>query len=232
MNDEITKAPKKKKDKNMNRYFGNNLATVFYVLSFAMMAIGLVGVFLGYFYFYAGCLALIGVVLFFITVRMKITDKDYDEVMSRSVSQYKEKYLEDKMINRKKVEPETVDLFYGYLFDQAGLKRKLGKDGKMRSSRYYITAVRVNRTGFLISYSEYDTLTGDESHQFIYAEPENDVSLERPREKPALGDSRYVIHIGGEKEETVLVFHLPDDALADEKLKAIEDLKKEQTKQE
>lgn len=218
----------KKKDRNMSRYFGNNLATVLYIVSIAMIVVGLLGVFFRYFILYAGILAVLGIVLFFITVRLKITDSDYDGVVNASVDSYRGKHLSDVIINRKKADPESFDLFTGYLYDRPGTLRKQGKDGKMRSSRYYITALKANRAGFIVSSSEYDTLTGDESHRLVHAEPGVSFTLEHPADK-LLGDRRYVLRFADDGAEPDFVFHLPDDALADEKVKAIEELREPKT---
>ena len=211
----------KSKKKNIERYFGNNLATVFYLISGFLIAGGLVGIFFRFYIVPCAAVTIVGIVLFFITFRMKITDSDYDESLNKSIATYKTDHVANQVINRKHVDPEPYDLFYGYLFDQPGLKRKVGKDGKPRSTRYYIAALYADRVSFGISYSEYDVLTDDEKHVFIHGEQGDAVKLEKPAEKPAIGDYRYVLQLTKGTDEQTLVFHLPDDALVDEKMKLI-----------
>ena len=210
--------------KTMERYFGNNLATVFYIISGFLIAAGLIGIFFRFYIIICAAVTIVGIILFFITIRMKITDKDYDEPLNKSADSYKKEHIENYSINRKPLDPETFDLFYGYLFDQPGIKRKVGKDGKMRSSRYYVTALHADRNGFVIFYSEYDNLDGHEEHRVIHAHTGDQVSVERPSEKPVFGDFRYTISVQSAEEAASLSVHLPDDALVDEKLSLIEAL--------
>ena len=216
--------PNKKINKTVERYFGNNLATVFYLISGFLIAGGLIGIFFRFYIVPCAAVTIVGIILFFITIRMKITDKDYDESLNKSVAAFKNERVATQIVNRKPVDPEPYDLFYGYLFDQPGLKRKVGKDGKPRSTRYYISALYATRTSFGICYSEYDVLTGEEKNTFIHGEKGDTVRLERPADKPAMGDFRYVLHLTKEADEQTLVFHLPDDALVDEELNLIESL--------
>ena len=212
--------------KNIERYFGNNIATVLYIVSGILIAGGLVGIFFHRWVVIMAGLTLVGVVLFFITIRLKITDRDFDEPMKKATENYKKDFIIGKIVDRKMLDEDDFDVFSGYLFesDIPNLKRKVGSDGKNRSSRYYVAALKATRTEFAIFYSEYDLLSGENVHRFVNGKRGDPVSLTRPEEKPVFGDFRYELRIEKNGTEETLAFHLPDDALVDEKLKLIENL--------
>lgn len=212
--------------KNYERYFTNNLATAFYIAGAAMVVVGLIGIFFWEYVLIMAALVVVGLVLFFITVPMKITDKDYDMPKNHSFDSYKKEHIEGKTIDRKMLDPEQFDLFSGYLFDQPDIKRKVGRDGVLRSSRYYVAALKASRTGFMIFYSEYDMLSGESNHRFIQGQQGDLVGYQKAKEKPAMGDYRYLVSVekDGSKEKEELLFHLPDDALVDTKMHFIENM--------
>ena len=212
--------------KNIERYFGNNFATVLYIVSGLLIAGGLVGIFLRRWIVIMAALTIVGVVLFFITIRLKITDKDFDEPMKKAAENYKKDFISGKTVDRKMLDEDDFDVFSGYLFDPdiPNLKRKVGTDGKNRSSRYYVAALKATRTEFAIFYSEYDLLSGEDVHRFVNGKRGDAAALTRPASKPDFGDYRYELRIEKNGTEETLVFHLPDDALVDEKLKLIENL--------
>lgn len=212
------------RNSNFERYFGNNLATVLYIISGIVIAAGLIGIFFRFHIVLFAAVTVAGIVLFFITIRLKITDKDFDEPLNKAVAGYKKEHVGNQTVKRKPVDPDGFDLYYGYLFDQPGLKRKIGTDGKPRSSRFYITALQTGREDFLLSYSEYDVLSGSETHRFIHGEKGDEIRLERPDVKPEIGDFRYTVRLTTATGSETLVFHLPDDALVDEQLALIQSI--------
>ena len=213
--------------KKFERYFGNNVATVLYIVSGAMIAGGLIGIFFRLYGLWTlfAALILVGVVLFFITVRLKITDRDMDEVLSNTASKYKEEHIDRKVVDRKELNPDDYDVFSGYLFHRKGLKRKLGKDGKIRTSAYYVSAIQASRKEFGIFYSEYELLTDVKEHHFIHGKIGDRITLTRPDKNDTDShDKPYTVRVESNGNVEELTFHTQDDALVDTKLKLIEEL--------
>lgn len=103
------------------RYFGQNIATLIFILSAILAIIGLVITFSRWWH-YGFLLTIVGAIIFVITFRLKITDRDLDDKLSELKTKYKEKQIHGLVVNKKIIDENEFDLFSGYMLNSQECK--------------------------------------------------------------------------------------------------------------
>ncbi len=200
--------------KRFERYFGNNIGRKIYIASIVLIALGVV-VGYGYWWGYGMPLAVIGVAGFLVSYGIQVSDKDIDDHIASVIEQYKEK------INGRTARKETLDsrdfsFFYGFLREDAKTRFVAGRDGKVRTSKFYVTAISAQK-GIKVFCTVYDLLSDTvPNDSFIYADGAystefSSETLEFPADNKKC---RYTVYSNASNFET-MTFYVPNDALAD-----------------
>ena len=211
--------------KQYERYFGKNIATLIYILSAIVAIAGLIVTFFRWWHF-GFIFTIIGAIVFFITVRLKITDKDLDAKLSDIAEKYKTARIQETIVNRKPLDPEPFDIFSGYVCDSADCKAKIGSDGKVRSSHLFVTAIQADRHGFNLFYSVYDLFENQEPvHTFLNSDGVSVLDVDSVEVKIPHGIKKHSVHYRKDNAEQTFVFYAQDDALVDELIRKIKEKK-------
>lgn len=209
-------------NKRFQRYFGRNIASKIYVAGIVLIAVG-VAVSFVYSAFYGIPIAAVGVLIFFITSAFKVSDGDLDAFVAKCAEEYGNRNIEGRTVGKKTLAAKDFSIFCGFFSDSKNTRFKSGRDGKIRTSRFFITAISVSKGEVHIFSSLFDTLDDNKEVKSEIHIGQNDetelkkVDLEFPHGifKIALN----AVSDGGSKSVN---FYLPDDALADQLLDKIE----------
>ena len=201
-------------DKKIERYFGRNLISKLYVVSIVL--IGAAVLIATLYRIYVGLpIALAGIVLFFVSAVFRVSDKDIDEKVDSALKNYGEECIKGKHIGKRELSGDEFVYFTGYLCDKPNVRFKSGSDGKLRTSRFFVTAVSVTRGECIVCASVYDLLgASPREDTFIYLTAESDNSLTRTELEFPRGVVKYTAADGQ-------AFCLPDDAQADDLISKI-----------
>lgn len=198
-------------EKRFIRYFGNNIGRKLYIVSLVLVVIGaLVGYF--YWWYYGMPIAILGVIGFLVTSGIQVSDKDIDEHISNSVDKFKDS-LNGRSVGKERLDSRDFSFFNGFIREDSSTRFVAGRDGRVRTSKYYITAISTENGRFRVFTETHDLLSeqaADEA-RFEVKESERVELVCTPVDFPA-GNKKYEIKAeSGEK----IVFYLPNDALAD-----------------
>ncbi len=196
------------------RYFGFNVARKIYLACLALIAIGMA---IGYLYwwYYASPFVVIGVIGFFICYGIQVSDKDVDEHIQKTVEDFK-KSIDGRPIGKGVTDVRNFSVFQGFLREDGETRFKSGADGKLRTSKYYVTAVNAEGKDISVFTAHYD-LFSEEAPNDAFITTKGADSIEFSKEIIEFpGNSRKctlkVMRNGVEDE---LTFFLPNDAFAD-----------------
>ena len=196
------------------KYFGKNTARIIYCIGVGLALYGAFNIlfangFMGFFY------CLIGVILFFVTSHIQVSDKHIDELVTETVNAYKQDKIAGITFGREDADPEKFSLSYGFIRDNGDVRFKSGRDGKIRTSRFYVTALSSERDDCKVVTTIYDILTGNESTSSICTKNASDVVLDKQEIEFPRGNffCKITQTTNGKSEE--LSFYIPADALAD-----------------
>lgn len=205
-------------DKKFERYFGNNYGRKIYIVSIVLIAIGL-AVGFAYFWGYGMPVAIVGVIGFFISYGIQVSDKDIDDHVLATVEKYKEEKIEGTLIGKEKLQAKDFSFFYGYIREDSNTRFVAGSDGKIRTSKYYVTAISADRNKFIAFTSIYNLLSNDAPiDDMVYTDSETEIEFNSEVIEFPNGNKKCTLKTtkGGESKETV--FFVPNDALADKLL--------------
>lgn len=202
------------KKKYFERYFDSKIWNVLFYVSFALIAAGVPTI---YFYWPLMGLGIIllGAVLFLVSSSFRVTEKDVDEKVAETKQNYGLEMINGKFIGRRELNDKDFTYFSGYICDGKGVRFKSGRDGKVRTSRYYVTAMCVEPGGFTVQCSFYDLFEKEKREDVIVAlRKGEDMTLVREPSDFPRGQVKYTAPDGS-------VFWLPDDAVADDLINRI-----------
>lgn len=203
-------------NKQFNRYFGKNVLSKLYTLGIALVAIGVVVLF-AYNPFFGVPIAAIGVLIFFITSAFKVSDGDIDAFVAKCAEEYGEKNIDGKTVGKKVLEAKDFSVFYGFFADSSNTRFKSGRDGRVRTSKFFITAISVSKGEAHIFSSLYDILDeGKEAKSELHIGQNDEISLKKVDLEFPHGISAIELNASGEGGSKAINFYLPDDALADQ----------------
>ena len=201
-------------EKKYIKYFGANIARIIYCIGSVLACFGVFCMLFSH--RGLGFLAcLIGVPLFFITSAIQASDKDIDKLVSDAMESYKEEKIKGKVIGKETLDESKFSLFSGFIRDSGDVRFKSGRDGKLRTSRYYVTAISAERSGSVVFTTVYDIISGEVKDYMISTKDAE--SVEFTKEAVEFPHGNFFCRIKTLKEEAseALEFYLPADALAD-----------------
>lgn len=203
-----------KKKNYLERYFNTKIWNILYFSGFGVIAAGAAVAYL-YWGFLGLCIVGVGVVMFLLSTSFRITEKDIDACVAETKENYGRDMINGKYAGKRELNAKDFKYFSGFIRDKANVRFKSGRDGKIRTSRYYITAICVDAGGFVAQCSIYD-LFGREKREdsFIALRKGQDMNLTAEKAELPRGNVKYTAADGS-------VFWLADDALADDLISRI-----------
>lgn len=146
-----------KKKNKYERYFGKNIARIVYLVSCGLLLYGGFNIVVGNSY-WGAIYCVIGLLPFFIFSQMQVSNKQIDEVVEASAESYLEKHIKEKVVNKRELNPADFVVFKGFIRDSGDVRFKSCRDGKMRTSKYYVTAINVTKQETAVSMTTYDLI--------------------------------------------------------------------------
>lgn len=201
-------------NKRYARYFGKNIVRIIYAVSCGLLCYGCFNIVVGNSY-WGLIYCMIGLIPFFLTSHIQVSDKAIDELIETRIEKFKEERLKDIVVGKTEITSDKFSTFSGFIRDGGDVRFKRGRDEKIRTSRYFITAVAVDKKEFTVVTSVYDMLSDERTDKFV-SSIDNEIkefskeSMDFPQK---LHKCRLLTVIDGEKQE--FVFYLPSDALSD-----------------
>ena len=196
------------------KYFGKNTARIFYCIGVGLALFGVVNCIVGNaFWGFFACV--IGVALFFITSHKQVSDKHIDDLVAETVTAYKEEKIKGVSFFREEVDPDKFSLFYGFIRDNGEVRFKAGRDGKIRTSRFYVTAISAERDDCKVFTSVYDILSGEVKDAKLCTKNASDVRFEKQEIEFPRGNYFCNITQSINERAEEINFYIPADALAD-----------------
>ncbi|MBR5859655.1 MAG: hypothetical protein IKZ05_06995 [Clostridia bacterium] len=208
--------------KRFDRYFGSNVGRKLYTASLATIAVGAL---IGYFYWwgYGMPLVVIGVIGFFVSSGIQVTDKDIDEQVYQAIESLKGR-IDGRELGKETLDSRDFSYFHGYIRETSETRFARGRDGKVRTSRFYLTAISAKPKNAKVFSIVIDLLSDDATtnDQFICTNGAIGVELGTEQLDFPAGNKkcRLIVTQSEERTET-LEFFLPNDALADKLLDTI-----------
>ncbi len=196
------------------RYFGSNIARKIYVACLALIAIG---AFIGYAYwwYYAAPFVIIGAIGFFICYGIQVSDKDVDEHIQKTVEDFKSS-IDGRTIGKDITDIRNYSIFQGFLREDGETRFKAGRDGKLRTSKYYITAVCAEGKSFSVFTAHYDLFSEETPNNcFITTKGADEIEFNREIIEFPGKNRKCTLKVTRNGVAEDLTFYLPDDALAD-----------------
>lgn len=211
------------KKKNMyEKYFGKNIARIVYLISCGLLIYGCFNVLVGNSY-WGAIYCVIGVVPFFFVYHKQVSDKHMDELVDKTKEEYLDKNIKGKTINKQELNPSKFSTFNGFIRDAGNVRFKMCRDGKMRTSKYYVTALSINRDECIVSMSTYDLIKEETRHsEIVIVTPENKVNFAKKEIEFPKGNFECTLTYLLNSEEKEIKFYLPTgDYLAEQLMEKI-----------
>lgn len=207
--------------KRFDRYFEKNIARKLYVVSIALIAVGAV---IGYFYWwrYGMPLMVIGVVGFFVTSGIQLSDKDVDQQVQSSVEELRQE-IDGKQHGKETLDARDFSFFCGFVRTDAKTRFVVGRDGRVRTSRYYVTAISTKPKNATVFSAVYDLLSPETpTVDQAFASYAQGVELSVEELDFPAGNKKCLLTTGDDpSNKQSVVFFLPNDALAEKHLETI-----------
>ena len=205
-------------DKRFERYFGNNYGRKIYIARIVIIAIGFIVGF-AYWWGVGVPIAIVGVIGFFISYGIQVSDNDIDEHVLKTVEKYAEEKIEGQLIGKEKLQAKDFSVFYGFIRDDAKTRFVSSSDGKIRTSKYYVTAISSNSKKFIAFTSVYNLLSNDESiDDMISTIGADEIEFNSEIIEFPNGNKKCTLKTVKDGEIKETVFYVPNDALADKLL--------------
>lgn len=147
----------KKKKNKYERYFGKNIARIVYLISCGLLLYGGFSIVVGNSY-WGAVYCVIGLLPFFLVSHLQVSNKQIDEIVETSAETYLDKHIKGVVINKRELDPADFATFSGFIRDSGDVRFKSCRDGKMRTSKYYVTAINVTKHECAVSMTTYDLI--------------------------------------------------------------------------
>ncbi len=207
--------------KRFDRYFGSNIGRKFYIVSLVLIALGAI---VGYFYWWGYGMPLIalGVIGFLVSSGIQVTDKDIDEHIQNTIEEFK-KRIDGRNIGKETLDSRDFSYFYGFIREDAQTRFVSGRDGKIRTSKYFITAISAKPKNVKVFTAVCDLLSEEPANDsFISTNGAYSVDLASENVEFPAGNKKCKLYVSmNEENEEALEFYVPNDALADKLLDMI-----------
>lgn len=202
-------------DKKFSKYFGSNVARKVYVAGIALIVFGVIVTF-GYWAGYGVPIMAVGVLLFFISSSIQVSDRDVDEMVRSTMDSYAKEKIDGRIMGKETLDARNFSVFSGYIRESGNVRFKAGGDGRVRTSNYFVTAISAEKGNCRVFTTVYDMLSEEKPiDHMICTKGADEIEFSHlPTEFPK-GNFKCELKVtrNGECEE--LVFFIPNDALAD-----------------
>lgn len=203
-------------EKRFDRYFGNNIARKIYIAGIVLIVIGII---VAYTYWagYGIPVAALGIVAFFAASPFQISDRDIDEKVNSTAESFLKEHVDGRVIGKETLNGSDFSVFKGFICDNNKTSFKSGGDGRLRTSKYYITAVSVKDKRCVVVTSVFDLLSAEKpSESVITTKGAEKAEIKtEPTEFPK-GNIKCTLSVVRNENSETLEFYLPDDALAEQ----------------
>lgn len=208
-------------DKKFTKYFGRNVSRTVYLIGLGIIGFGLVQIFLGNPYG-GGIFCTLGAILFLLTSHKQVSDKNIDELVKKYESEYVSKVIDNKTFGKETLKGSDFSVFSGFIRDDGDVRFKAGKDTKIRTSRFYITAVSAEKKDCKIFTTVYDIISeGTPVDRCIFTKGADEIEFSKEKLEFPIGNYQCRIKVTKGESSEELMFYIPDDALADKLLDKI-----------
>ncbi len=209
-------------DKKYEKYFGKNVARILYVISVGLLFYEVFNLTIGRGLF-VGLAGGIGLILFFSTSHRQASDKDIDEIVQKAEDAYLEKKVIGKTVAKQELDGKDFSVFSGFIRDSGDIRFKAGRDEKIRTSRFYVTAISCKKNDCKVFTTVYDIITGQEVSDSMICTAEYDaVSVSKEKIEFPRGSYKCRFSLVRNEEMQDFEFYIADDALADQLLERVE----------
>ena len=197
------------------KYFGRNLARIFYLISVGFLGFGVFQVIMGN--PYGGVIfCTMGVVLFFLTSHKQVSDKHIDELVQKHEKNYIAEKIDGKALGKETLKGEDFSVFSGFIRDSGDVRFKAGSDQKMRTSRFYVTAISSKKNDFKVFTTIYDMLSESEPiDKSFFTKGAAEIEFSKEIIEFPRGNYKCAIKAKRNDNSEEFIFYLPNDALAD-----------------
>lgn len=208
------------------KYFGKNISRTVYVIGSGLSCVGLFCILFSHRGF--GLLScVVGVTLFFLTSHLQISDKTIDELLEKAITNYKKEKIEGVVVGKTELAPERFYEFNGFIRDNGEVRFKRGRDEKIRTSRYFVTAISAEKKDFCVFTTVYDMLAETEESRMCCSLGAEEISFDKEIIEFPQKLRKCSLKLKKENSCEEMTFYLPADALADKLIDKIEDIAKE-----
>ncbi len=202
-------------DKKYEKYFGKNVIRIIYVIGVALCFLGVFNLILGN-PFFGAIFVTIGVVTFFLTSHKQASDKDIDALLSKAQEEYCKAKIEGQFFGKEELNPSQFSVFGGFIRDSGEVRFKAGRDQKIRTSRFFVTALSAEKNDCKIFTTVYDIISGETiSDERFFTKGADKVEFSKEKLEFPRGIYKCIVKTERNGETEEFSFHLPDDALAD-----------------
>lgn len=207
--------------KRFDRYFGNNIGRKFYIASLVAIAVGFI---VGYSFWWGYGMPLIGlgVIGFLVSSGIQVTDKDVDERIQNTIEEFKAR-IDGRVIGKETLDSRDFSYFYGFIREDSQTRFISGRDGKVRTSKYFITAISAKPKNAKVFAVTYDLLSEETPNDtFISTSGAHALELATEIVEFPAGNKRCRLYVATNEESgETLEFYVPNDALADKLLDTV-----------
>lgn len=212
--------------KKRRKYFENrSLPKILLVISVAAIAFAgfqfMVGNTYGAMFF-----GVIGAFLLFLRSEIQLSDKQIDAIMQASKDEFAEEHIKGKVIGKQELNPKDFNIFSGYIRDGEDVRFKSCRDGKMRTSKYYVTAITANKNECTVISAVYDLFSEQSPEDaMIYTRGTKDIRFDKKETEFPKGNYECNLSVTQGSTENEQRFYLPTgDFLVDQLIESIEAL--------
>lgn len=208
-------------------YFGKNIPRIIFLIACGIMFLGAFNYFVGNLYG-ASIFCVIGGILIFFTIHKQISNKTIDEKVSKTEKEYAAKYLRGRVVGKRELAPTEFSTFKGYIRDSAGVRFKVCSDKRLRTSKFYVTAISVTSKEIIISGSTFDLISEEKSdEQFVVLNKNKQFSFQTEEPEFPKGNVKCLIKPLSESDGKEISFYLPkEDYLAEQTIAKIVEMSK------
>ncbi len=198
-----------KKKNKYEKYFGRNISRIIYLISCGLLGYGAFNIVVGNSYWGAIYCA-IGVIPYFIVSHKQVSDKHIDELVNTSVETYLGNHIKGKTINKKELNPDDFSTFSGFIRDDGNVRFKSCGDGKIRTSKYYVTTISVTKKECIVSMSTYDLIAEKNCHsEVVVVKSEDKVAFIKKEIEFPKGNYECTLSFEQNSEPKEIKFYLP-----------------------
>lgn len=125
-------------------------------------------------------------------------------------------------MGKSTLDAKDFSVFKGFIYEGENNRFKSGSDGKLRTSKFYITAISAEKKDCKIFTTVYDLLSNNNpADAYIFTRGADEVRLSREATEFPKGHNKCTLTVTRRGESEEIIFFLPDDALAEKLIEKI-----------